>query len=151
MKKIVIASVLACAGVVATATELDVTVGRDYAGSNTNAVGIALTQPVNEKTSVTVGLERRDPGNVTQTRLGATVNYDVAKIGTATVVAKAGVAYLDNKVASNGWASTVGVGVEVPVTNTVSATVDYRYQSAFQSRVEQFDGSAVFAGLKYKF
>jgi outer membrane autotransporter protein len=77
-------------------------------------------------------------------------SYDVAKVGTATVAVKAGVAYLDQKNAKDGYAGLVGAGVSIPVTKQVAATVDYRYQAG-QSRVNNLDGSTVSAGLKYSF
>lgn len=151
MKKIVIASVLALSAAASMATELGVTAGRNFAGDNSNAVGVTLSEKLTDKVGVVVGFERTEPNNFEQNRYSATGTYDLFKVGTATVAAKAGVAYLDNRDVASGWAGTVGLGVDVPLTKTVSATIDYRYQEAFQERVEQFNGANVAFGLKYKF
>lgn len=151
MKKIAIASILALATAASMATEIGVTAGRNFAGDNSNAVGVTLTEKLTDKVGVTVGFERTEPNSFVQNRLSASGTYDLFKVGSATVAAKAGVAYLDNAQATNGWAAAVGLGVDVPLTKTVSATVDYRYQEALQERVDQFNGANVAFGLKYKF
>lgn len=151
MKKIVIASVLALSAAVSMAAELGVTAGRDFAGSNSNVVGVTLTEKISKNVGVIAGFERTEPNNFVQNRFSLGGSYDLFNVGKATVAAKAGVAYLDNASAANGWAGAVGLGVDVPLTKSVSATVDYRYQSALQDRVKQFDGSNVAVGVKYKF
>lgn len=151
MKKTVIASILVMTAVVSTAAELGVTVGRDFADTNSNVVGVTLTEKISDKVGLIAGFERTEPNSFVQNRFSFGGSYDVFKVGTATVAAKAGVAYLDNATADNGWAASVGFGVDVPLTKTVSATIDYRYQGALQNRVERFDGSNVAVGVKYKF
>lgn len=97
----------------------------------------------------TAGYERTNVG-AGQSRYSLTGSYDVTKIGAATVVAKAGAVYLDNNMVDSGWAGQVGAGIVYPLTQKVSATLDYRYQAG-QSKVNQFNGNSVFAGLLYSF
>lgn len=151
MKKIVIASVLAIAAATSMAAEVGVTAGRDFAGDNSNVVGITLTEKISKNVGLVAGFERTEPNSFVQNRFSLGGSYDLFTLGKTTVAAKAGVAYLDNATVANGWAAAVGLGAEVPLTKTVSATIDYRYQGALQERVKQFDGSNVAFGLKYKF
>jgi opacity protein-like surface antigen len=151
MKKIVIASALALASVASMAAEVGITAGRDFAGTDQNVVGITLTEKISKNVGLIAGFERTEPSNFVQNRFSLGGSYGLFSVGKATVAAKAGVAYLDNATVVDGWAAAVGVGADVPLTKTVSATVDYRYQGALQDRVKQFDGSNVAFGLKYKF
>lgn len=149
MKKITIAAAIALAATAASALELGVTQTRDYAGDNRNGAGLTVGTNVGV-VGVTAGFERFTAGANDQDRYSITAGRDVAKLGPVTVSAKAGVAYLNNQTGANGYALTVGAGASVPVTKTVSATLDVAHQYG-QDRVAQYDGNRVTVGLKYKF
>lgn len=177
MKKFAIASILALAAVAASAVEVGVNTSRTYGGENRNGTGITVSQSFG-KFGVEGSADRYTDGGINQSRFGLVGTYPVAKIGSVSLVAKAGVAYLDNTGAfttvnsvttcrgrssqcmtststssntvSDGFVGVVGVGASMPLTSKLSATVDYRYQQG-QTRVNAFDGSTVHAGLKYSF
>ena len=77
-------------------------------------------------------------------------SYDVTKVGAATIAVKGGVAYLDQKNTTDGYAALIGAGVSYPLSKQFALTADYRYQTG-QSRISNLDGSTVSAGLKYSF
>lgn len=150
MKKILIATAIALAATAASALEVGVTAARDYSGvENRDGGGITIGQRVGP-VSVTAGFERFTAGTNDQDRYSVVAGYDVAKISTATVAVKTGVAYLDNQTGSNGYAVTIGAGVSVPVTKQVSVGLDIARQYG-QDRVNQFDGNRVTAGVSYRF
>jgi opacity protein-like surface antigen len=153
MKKIALASLLALAAVTASAVEVGV--NGSYDGTKHDHAGYGLT--VGEhfgSVSATVGYDRYNNNNLS--KYSVVGGYDVAKIGTATVTAKVGTVYLDQEAGKtyskdrNGWAGLVGAGISIPVTKSVSATADYRYQAG-QSRVNDLNGSTVQVGAKYSF
>ena len=149
MKKLAIASVLALAAFSASAVEVGVNGSYDFGGANDRpGAGITVGEKFG-KVGVTAGFDRYTKGTDLDkyTVMGS---YDVTKIGFATLSAKAGVAYLDQKNSNDGYAALIGAGVSIPVTTAVAATVDYRYQAG-QSRVKSLDGSTISAGLKYSF
>ena len=134
----------------AQAVEVGVTGGTTYGGSDRDGMGITIGQKY-QNTGLEFGMERFNSGT-RQDRYTGLVSYDVATIGTAKVAVKGGAAYLDNAGSvANGWAAVGGVGVSVPVAKQLAFTVDYRYQSAIQTRVDQFNGNNISAGLKYSF
>ena len=149
MKNILIAATIALAATAASALELGVTTGRDYASDNRNSVGVTLGQQYGAY-NVTGGVERSTVGENDQNRYSLVGGYDVAKFGTVTVTPKVGVAYLDNQNGPDGYAMTVGVGATVPVTKTVSVGLDVARQYG-QTRVEQFNGNRATVAVKYKF
>jgi len=149
MKKIAIAAAIALAATAASALEVGVTQTRDYAGDNRNGAGVTVGTTVGA-IGLTAGFERFTAGENDQDRYSVTAGYNLAKIGPATVGVKTGVAYLNNQTGDNGYALTVGAGVSVPVTKSVSAELDVARQYG-QERVSQFDGNRVTLGLKYKF
>ena len=150
MKKILIATAIALAATAASALEVGVTAARDYSGAeNRDGGGITIGQRVGP-VGVTAGFERFTAGTNDQDRYSVVAGYDVAKISTATVAVKTGVAYLDNQTGSNGYAVTIGAGVSVPVTKQVSVGLDIARQYG-QDRVNQFDGNRVTAGVSYRF
>ena len=149
MKNILIATTIALAATAASALELGVTAGRDYAGDNRNAVGVTLGQSYGAY-NVTAGVERSTVGENDQNRFSVTGGYDVAKFGSVTITPKIGVAYLDNQNGPDGYAMTVGVGATVPVTKTVSVGLDVARQYG-QDRVEQYNGNRATVAVKYKF
>ena len=153
MKKIAIATLLAVAAVSASAVEVGIT--GSYDGTKHDHAGYGLT--VGEhfgKAGITAGFDRYSDNKLNKYSLVG--GYDVAKIGSATVTAKAGVVYLDQEKGAKyssdrqGYAGLVGAGVTVPVTKAVSVTADYRYQAG-QSRVNDLNGSTVLFGAKYAF
>lgn len=149
MKKFAIASLIALAATAASATEVGVTVNRDYAGENRDGGGITIGQKYGS-VGVTAGFDRATGGSNNQDRYTLTGSYNVAKVGPATVAVTGGAAYLSNQASSDGYALTVGAGVSVPVTKSIAATADYTRQYG-QSRVNMFDGNRVAVGLKYAF
>jgi len=132
----------------AQAVEFGVNGSADTANTDRTGYGVTIGQKF-DKVGVTAGFDRYTKGNDLDkyTVIGS---YDVTKVGTATVAVKAGAAYLNQKTGSDGYAALIGAGVSIPVTTSVAATVDYRYQAG-QSRVNNLDGSTVTAGIKYSF
>ena len=149
MKKILIAFVMAITAVAASATEVGVTVNRDFAGDNRNGAGITIGQKYANGVSVTGAFERTEVGEY-QNRYSVTSGYALAKLGLVTVGPRLGVAYLDNASSSNGYALLVGVGAELPLTNAVSVTAEFGRQVG-QDRIQQFDGNRFTTGVKYSF
>lgn len=151
MKKIVLTTLLAVATGVVSAAEIGVQGLRDYSGAtDRNGFGVTLGQNYG-KVSATAGFERYTKGTNDLDRYSLTAGYDVAKVGKLTITPKVGVAYLDPQTTNNGWAGTVGVGASYAINKTVALTADYRYQSAIQNRVDNFNGSTVSAGVKVRF
>ena len=153
MKKIALASLLALAAVTASAVEVGVT--GSYDGTKHDHAGYGVT--VGEhfgSFSTTAGFDRYSDNKLNKYSLVG--GYDVAKLGTATLTAKVGAVYLDQEAGKTyskdrtGYAGLVGAGISIPVTKSVSATADYRYQAG-QSRVNDLNGSTVLIGAKYSF
>jgi len=150
MKKIAIASLIALAATAASALEIGTTVTRDYSGStDRNGGGITVGQTFGAN-MVTAGFERQTVGRNDQDRFSLAVGREVARIKTASVAVKGGVAHLNNQTGKDGYAMTVGAGVSVPLTKQVSLGVDVTRQYG-QERVQAFDGTRVTAGLNYRF
>lgn len=179
MKKIAIASLIALAATAASALEVGVTAGKNYAkndsadcgfiigpmtctqGSDRTEYGVTVGQKYG-RLGLTAGFARSNGGSpVTmatdgaykdqrQDRYSVVAGYDVAKLGPATITPKVGVAYLNNARDADGYAMTVGLGASVPLTKQVSVGLDVARQYG-QDRVNQFDGTRVTAGLNYKF
>jgi outer membrane autotransporter protein len=147
MKRVILVAAL-MAAFSAQAVEVGVNASSDTANTDRTGYGVTIGQKF-DKVGVTAGFDRYSTG-IDLNKYTLMGSYDVAKVGTATVAVKAGVAYLDQKNAKDGYAGLVGAGVSIPVTKQVAATVDYRYQAG-QSRVNNLDGSTVSAGLKYSF
>jgi opacity protein-like surface antigen len=147
MKRVILVTAL-LAAFSAQAVEVGVNASSDTANTDRTGYGVTIGQKF-DKVGVTAGFDRYSTG-IDLNKYTLMGSYDVAKVGTATVAVKAGVAYLDQKNTKDGYAGLVGAGVSIPVTKQVAATVDYRYQAG-QSRVNNLDGSTVSAGLKYSF
>jgi hypothetical protein len=150
MKKFAIASIIALAATAASALEVGVTTTSDYSGADKRA-GYGFT--VGKQTgalSVTGGFERFTKGANDQDRFSVTAGYDIAKFGPVTVTPKVAVAYLNNQTSADGYALAVGVGATVPLNKAIDFTLDASRQYG-QKRVQDSDGNAVVAGLKYKF
>lgn len=148
MKKII--ATLALMGFVfaAQAVEVGVNASRDMANSDRNGFGVTVGQKFGAM-GVTAGFDRYTSGTDLD-KYSVVGSYDVTKIGSATLAVKAGAAYLNQKTGNDGYAALVGAGVSVPLTQSIAATVDYRYQAG-QSRISSLNGSTVSAGLKYAF
>lgn len=151
MKKIALAGLLALTVGVASAAEFGVQGLRDYSQTpDRNGWGVSLGQKF-DKVGVTAGFERFTKNSNDLDRYTLTAGYDVAKFGDLTLTPKVGVAYLNPQTTRNGWAGTVGVGASYAINKTVALTADYRYQGALQSRVDNFNGNGVSAGVKVSF
>jgi outer membrane autotransporter protein len=150
MKKFVLAFLLA-SGLSSAAMAAEVGVRGSYDwGSNPERGGYGVT--LGQKfgpAGVELGFDRYTK-NEDLNKWSVVGSYDVLTVNNATFAVKAGGAYLDPSVSKNGYAALVGAGVTIPVTKSLAATVDYRYQIG-QDRVSQFDGSSVLAGFKYSF
>jgi len=153
MKKIAIASLLLLAVVSANAVEIGMT--GSYDGTKHDHAGYGLTLGEHfGKAGITAGFDRYSDNKLNKYSLVG--GYDITKIGSATLTAKAGAVYLDQEAGAKyssdrqGYAGLVGAGVTVPVTKAVSVTADYRYQ-ADRNTVHQLDGSTVSVGAKYSF
>lgn len=150
MKKLAIASILALAAVSASALEVGVSTTADYSGVNkSTGYGLTLSKPVG-KFGVTAGFDRFTAGSNDQDRYSLVAGYDVAKFGPVTLTPKLGVAYLNNQHGADGSALTVGLGASMPLTKTVSLSVDVARQYG-QDRVQSSNGNTVTTGLAYRF
>ena len=147
MKKVILSAALLAAFSVH-AVEVGVNGSADLANTDRAGYGLTIGEKMG-KFGVTVGFDRYSKG-VDLNKYTMIGSYDVTNIGSATLSAKAGVAYLDQKNANDGYAALMGVGVSYPITSKIAATVDYRYQAG-QSRVKSLNGNAISAGLKYTF
>jgi hypothetical protein len=148
--KLAIASILALAAVSASALEVGVTTTADYSGVNkSTGYGMTVSKPVGAF-GVTAGFSRFVAGDNDQDRYSVVAGYDLVKFGPVTITPKLGGAYLSNQHAVNGYAMTVGVGASMPLTKSVSLTLDAARQYG-QERVKSFDGNTVTTGLSYRF
>jgi outer membrane autotransporter protein len=147
MKKIIFVAAL-MAAVSAQAVELGINASRDNGNSNRDGGGLTISESFGT-TGIVAGWDRYSSGTELN-KYSLMGTYDVANFGKAVVAVKAGVAYVDQKNSTDGYAGLVGVGVSYPVAKKVSLTADYRYQAG-QSRISSLDGGTVSAGLKYSF
>lgn len=151
MKKLAIASLLAIAAFTAQAVEVGVTTQRDYSQTpDRNGFGITVGQKY-DKVSITGGFERYTQNSNDTNRYSLVGGYDVAKFGDFTITPKVGVAFVDPKTTASGWQGSVGVGASYALTKSVALTADYRYQTALQSRVDNFNGDVISVGVKVGF
>lgn len=128
----------------AQAVEVGVTDGNNFSKQE-NVWGITVGTQV-KGLGVTGGFAR----NASSDTFSVSGAKNVAKFRNVDVAAKAGVAYIDNKVGDDGYALTVGAGASMPITKTLSATLDYSYQAG-ENKVSTQDGNRLVAGLKYRF
>jgi outer membrane autotransporter protein len=148
MKKLAFA-LLATAALSASAIEVGVVGARDNSSADRTGYGVTVGEKFGP-VGLTGGFTRFTQGTNDQDRYSLVASYDVTKVGPATVAVKGGVAYLNNQTTADGYATTVGAGVSVPVAGNLAATVDYAYQIG-QKRVDSFNGNQITAGLKYSF
>jgi opacity protein-like surface antigen len=147
MKKVIlITALLTSIGV--QAVELGINGSRDTANTDRTGVGITVGQKFGSF-GVTAGFDQYKDGTDLN-KYSLVGSYDVTNVGPVTLAAKAGVAYLDQKGAADGYAALVGAGASYPLTKQLALTADYRYQAG-QSRVSNLNGSTVYAGVKYSF
>lgn len=147
--KSVIFSVLLVAATAASAFELGINGGQRYAGSDRDTLGLSLAKKVGVAGAEFDYDQVRNNG-IEQERYSVLGTYDVAKFGPIVVTAKGGGAFVDNRTGSDGYAFVVGAGVSYPLTKSVALTTDYRYQIG-QSRINQYNGSTLNAGIKFAF
>ena len=150
MKKIAIAAALALATIAAGAVEIGVNGSVDnYNSKDREGYGLTVGEHFG-KFSVTAEADREIKRNLDKYSLVG--GYDVAKFGTATLTAKAGLGFIDKSGVKGDerYVALIGAGVTVPVTKSVALTVDYRYQDA-DHKVKSFDGNTVAVGAKYSF
>jgi outer membrane autotransporter protein len=147
MKKIILVSAL-LASMGAQAVELGVNSTHSFANADRNGYGFTVGQKFGEF-GVTAGFDRFTTGTDLN-KYSLVGSYDVTKVGAATIAVKGGVAYLDQKNTTDGYAALIGAGVSYPLSKQFALTADYRYQAG-QSRISNLDGSTVSAGLKYSF
>jgi outer membrane autotransporter protein len=149
MKKMAIMTVLASALVATSAMAMDI--GARYTTSgNTlaDSTGITVGQKFG-KIGAELAFDRFATGNKFDS-YSAVASYDVAHVVGATVAAKAGATYVQPAVGEDGYAVVVGAGASYPITKSISAVVDYKYQRG-QDRVKSFDGNTVSVGAKFSF
>jgi hypothetical protein len=135
----------------ASALEVGVQVGNDFSDTNRMYGGVTVSEsrgPV----SLTVGYNRTTVGSNNQNRWSLVGGYDFVKFGKVQITPTVGGAYLANRSSNNGFAMTVGAEASTPISfvKNLTGVVDYTYQMG-QDRVNQFDGSRVSVGLRYKF
>ena len=147
MKKVILVTAL-LASMGAQAVELGINASRDTSNTDRTGVGITVGQKF-DKVGITAGFDQYKSGTDLN-KYSLVASYDVAKVGAATIAVKGGVAYLDQKNTTDGYAALVGAGVSYPLSKQVALTADYRYQAG-QSKVSSLDGSTIIAGLKYSF
>jgi len=147
MKKVILVTAL-LASMGAQAVELGVNASRDTANTDRTGYGITVGQKF-DKVGITAGFDQYKSGTDLN-KYSLVASYDVTKVGAATIAVKGGVAYLDQKNTTDGYAALVGAGVSYPLSKQVALTADYRYQAG-QSKVSSLDGSTISAGLKYAF
>jgi hypothetical protein len=146
---LIAASFLALAISSASAFEVGVQVGRDFAGDNRNYGGVTVGQNVGP-VSVSAGYQRTAVGDNNQNRWSLVGGYDLLKVSSVQITPTVGVAYLNNQTGSNGLAMTFGAEVSMPITKNLEGVVDYTYQMG-QSRVNQYNGGRVGAGVRFNF
>lgn len=147
MKKIILVTAL-LASMGAQAVELGINASRDTTNTDRTGYGLTIGQKY-DKVGITAGFDRYTSG-IDLNKYTLVTSYDVTKVGAATIAVTGGVAYLDQKGTTDGYAALIGAGVSYPLSKELALTADYRYQAG-QSKVSSLDGSTVVAGLKYSF
>lgn len=147
MKKLAIATLLVLAAGSASAFEVGVNGGRAQA-LDENLAGLTVGKKFGNL-GVTAGYDHLG-GKVDQNRFSLMGSVDLFKVEKVQFAAKAGVAYLDNKHASNGNAFVYGVGATLPVAKNVAATLDVVRQLG-ENKVEAFDSNMLTVGVKVRF
>lgn len=146
-------AVLAASVAAASAMDIGLRGGRiggvDTTNVGLNTVGVTLGQQFG-KVGAEVAFDRSTVGSANLNRYSVVASYDVMKLVGFTFTGKAGAAYLNPSVGSDGYAALVGAGVSYPLTKQVSLVADYAYQAG-QERVKYLNGNTVSVGAKYSF
>jgi opacity protein-like surface antigen len=145
MKKSLVLIALVAAMASASALELGLRSGKNYAYDDSSA-GVSLTQNFGAY-SAEVAFDRVVTGKPSD-RYSLVGGYDIAKFGGVTITPKVGVSFI--KASTNGYAASVGVGASYNITKPVKLVVDYSYQMG-QDRTSKLDGSSLMASIKYAF
>lgn len=148
MKKLVICTLMALTTGSAFAWDVGVT-GTRNADTDRNYAGLTLGHNAG-RLGLVAGFDRSKKDLLNQDRWSLVGTLDLTKLGSATVVAKAGGVHLDNKKGADGNAFVAGVGLSLPLDKKVAATVDLSRQWG-ESAVKAFNGNQLSVGLKYKF
>jgi hypothetical protein len=149
MKKVLVGSVIALAAFTASALELGVNVSRDFSSTPLNSVGLTLGKTLGS-VNVGVGYSRSTNTQENQNRFSLGGGVNLMKVGSVLVTPNASVVYLNNSQSANGYAMTAGVDFSMPITKKLDGYVDVSHQFG-QDRVSRFDGTALTAGVRYKF
>ena len=155
MKNLVITAVLALAAVSASALEIGVVGGSNF-GMDRNYGGVTVGQNLGvlgqnySKFGVEAGFERGTVKLQNQNTWTVIGSYKLGDYKTAGFSLKAGVAYINPDITSNGWAGRVGVGLSIPLTKQWSVGADYAYQFA-EAAISQQSGNVVSLNTKYSF
>ena len=146
IKKLVLVAALISAVTVAQATEVGITGGRSNRDAGAEDTwGITARHQI-ANLDVTGGFTRSNSADTYS--IGSSKN--VKSFGPVTLAVKGGVAYVDNKMNSDGYALIVGAGAAVPLNKKLAATVDYSYQVG-QDVIKAHNGNRVNAGVKFSF
>jgi outer membrane autotransporter protein len=161
MKKVILALAL-LAGLIGTASAIEVGVLWDWErgtnGHTGQAAGVSVGEklgkldPSLSKVGVQTTFDRSTSGSLNTNRYTATASYDVFKFSDVTVDVRAGIAYLDPQSThlGNGAAGLVGFGVSYPVTEKVALVADYAYQKG-NNITKEYNGNIITTGVKYSF
>ena len=145
IKKVIAISALV-ASFSASAVEVGL-VGGGATGSNDGGLAGVTVGEKWGRVGVTAGYAQAWLKDGDQNRWTVVGSYDVYQSQALTVSGKLGYAYLNQK-QNEGSAGLVGLGLEVPVSKSVSLTADYAYQFADNSRN---NSNIITGGVKYKF
>lgn len=147
MKKSLVFLSLIAALTAASAAEVGIYGGRDFAGSDAGAVrGVVSTAlPAGLKGNLELTRERK--GSVGINQVGVTVEKTLYTLGPVSLGAKAGVALVDRVggTGQNGYALTTGLVGSVPLTKATTFETGIERRIG-QSRVSDTNGNTVLVG-----
>ena len=144
-KKVIAVSALVVA-FNASAVEVGV-VGGGVTGNNDGGLaGLTVGQKYGNF-GVTAGYAQAWLSGGDQNRYSLVASYDVYKNAYFSVAPKVGYAYV-NQTGNSGSVGLVGLGMEIPLTQTVSLTADYAYQYGGNSNLNT---NVITGGVKVKF
>jgi YfaZ precursor len=148
MKKFILTT-LAAAAFSANAMEVGLNAFETATSNGQHGLGVSVSQKMGGL-NVTGALNRNNDGNKSFNRWSATVGKELTKVGPVALEARAGVAYLDNKVGKDGTALAAGLGASMPLAKNVSlvATLDHQFGS---NSVAHSKGNILAAGVKVGF
>jgi opacity protein-like surface antigen len=149
MKKLVLLTALLSTFGVASALDLGLNAGRDYAKPHSNDYGLTLGKQIGDF-SVTAGFDDVKHTAFKENRYSVVAGYDLYNFKGNKLTAKVGGAYINETGVAKGFAGTVGAGLTIPVAKNVALTADYHYQQA-QKHVDFATGNNITAGIKISF